>query len=594
MTVSSRSQRHLVPAAPRRRAAALLACAVFASTGSAALAGPDSEPAPTDTVAEADENTTTTSPRTEAPGTDTTSTTTSTSSTTTSSTMPPRSTTTTTVSPSEPSDTTTTSTTTTSTTSTTTTTSIPEVTAAPAPQNITVYPEEIGNILATIRYMESRGQYFIPPNKGNASGAYQFIASTWQNYGGYAHAYLAPPAVQDERAAKDVTMFLEKWNNDVSMIPVLWYYPKAAKNPELMDVVPVPSAGNTLTIREYQQRWLGTFSTISGEPIPTVAGPPTWAQALQVMALAPEPPQRDDGLPSIEFPVLGPARLASPDCQGDEGADDAARQSLADIEAAGLCTDAAPAIVFGVKLQPIRSVVDGVVTAVDDDPESDRPISITITDATGRSYVYSGFNDDNPGTSDGAAPDHLRLSALGKLGQTVWAGQIIGFMGDTDPIPVGVRGEVPTDSSVYLDPDAIAPHIRLSIHEVDGTPVDAFGPVVDSLFRTGCQTGIGRWSIPPQSSTHDAVVIETTDDDDEIDSEWIITSTGQVQASGWAALVSPGTPCNWVPADHYGPGAAGANNVPDHWAAGLDLPTGIWLQLALSGEQSLTTPLLML
>ena len=116
--------------------------------------------------------------------------------------------------------------------------------------------------------MESRGDYTIAPNRGNASGAYQFIESTWNGYGGYSHAYLAPPWVQDERAAADVNRFLAQWKNDVSMIPVMWYYPRAATDPALMDVVPVPSAGNILTIREYQQRWLAVFSSISGKPVP--------------------------------------------------------------------------------------------------------------------------------------------------------------------------------------------------------------------------------------------------------------------------------------------------------------------------------------
>ncbi len=552
----------------RRRIGVAMVLSALAVTSSAALA------APADTPAETADTTTTTVPAgqttttTVAPTKPTTPTTSPASSTTSTTTIPPR--------------------------VTTTTAPLPPTSAAPAPapasQNIRVYPEEIGNILATIRYQESRGQYGIPPNKGNASGAYQFIASTWQNYGGYPHAFLAPPAVQDERAAKDVTRFLDAWNNDVSMIPVLWYYPAAARNPALMDIVPVPSAGNVLTIRQYQQRWLATFSTISGEPIPTAAS--TMLQSLLSLGLAPTPPVRDDDLPSIEFPVLGPATIAAPDCQGDEAGDDpAAEQSIADIEAAGLCTDAAPSIVFGVKLQPVRAAVDGIVTAVDDEPGSGRPISVTITEPNGRSYVYAGFNDDQPGTSDGNAPDHLRLTALAEVGATVWAGQIIGFMGDTDPIPVGVRGEVPTDASVFLDPDAIAPHIRLSIHELDGTPIDAFGPVIDSLFRTGCGNGIGRWSVPPRTTTTDAVTIETTDNDTDIDSEWIITSTGQVQASGWAALISPGEPCDWTPESHYGPGAAGFDDTPSRWADGLGLSTDIWLQLALNGDDSFTSPL---
>ncbi len=80
-----------------------------------------------------------------------------------------------------------------------TSTTTPQITApattlpAAAPQNVQVLPSQIANILATIRYVESRGNYGAPPNKGGASGAYQFIASTWDGYGGYSQAYLAPP-----------------------------------------------------------------------------------------------------------------------------------------------------------------------------------------------------------------------------------------------------------------------------------------------------------------------------------------------------------------------------------------------------------------
>jgi hypothetical protein len=454
-------------------------------------------------------------------------------------------------------------------------------------------------VLATIRYMESRGQYHLPPNKGNASGAYQFIGSTWGNYAGYAHAYLAPPAIQDERAAQDVTMFLDRWNNDVSMIPVLWYYPKAAKNPALMDIVPVPSAGNVLTIREYQQRWLAVFATISGQPIPQGF---TLADAAAQLGIPPSPPLRDDDLPSVAFPVLGPSRLAAPDCDAadvpvtsqptGQSSNGATQASRADIEAAGLCTPQAPSIVFGVKLQPILVAAEGVVTAVHDNAGSGEPITVTITDIDGRSYIYSGFNDDNQGTTDGAAPDYLRLTALAKVGQTVWAGQIIGFMGDTDPLPVGVRADVPTDATVVIDPEAVAPHIRLTIVDLDGTPVDAFGPVVDALFSTSCRAGIGPWSVPARSNSSQPIVIETTDDNDEIDSEWVITSTGQVTAAGWAAMINPSEFCTWTPDTAFGPGASGSNDVPGRWWFGRDLPTNIWLGLALNTDTLTAPPLI--
>ncbi len=471
-------------------------------------------------------------------------------------------------------------------------TTVAPTTVAPAQQNISIYSDEIGNVMATIRYMESRGQYGLPPNRGNASGAYQFIGSTWANYGGYAHAYLAPPNIQDERAALDIVRFLEQWNNDVSMIPVMWYYPRASREPALMDVVPVPSAGNVLTIREYQTRWLAVFATIAGQPVPQSL---SFGEAVGRLGAPPLLGQSNNGIPQVAYPVLGPSRLAAADCNAltsDAEAQTDTSISRADVEAAGLCTLQAPAIIFGVKLQPIRAAAQGVVTAIDDQPNSDRPITVTITDIDGVSYIYAGFNDDNQGTADGNAPDHLRLTALAEVGRTVRAGQIIGFMGDTDPLPMGIREDVPTDSTVVIDPNAVAPHLRLSIIDVDGNPVDAFGPVVDALFSTTCQAGIGQWSVPAQTTSAPAVTVETTDNNIEVDSEWVITATGQVQANGWGALINPNEQCTWVPAEPYGPGAGGSNQTPPSWSSDVDLAAQVWVNLALAGDEATPTNLL--
>lgn len=449
---------------------------------------------------------------------------------------------------------------------------------APAPAGVR-HSGPLSDVLAALRYIESRGRYHIPPNRGNASGAYQFIATTWQNYGGYAHAYLAPPHLQDERAALDVQHFLDQWHGDVSMVAVMWYYPKAAKDPSLMDVVPLPSAGNVLTVREYQRRFLSVLSTISGDPVARHA---SHGDSTAHRGLPPTPIARDDDLPSVTYPVLGPSRPAIADC--DEAAlADGTELSRDDLDATGLCAEHPPSIVFGVKLQPIAAVADGVVTAVRDEPGA--PISVTITDLDGRSYVYSGFNDDSPGTNDGAAPDHLRLTALAAVGRTVYAGQIIGFMGDTDPLPPGVRAKVPTDASVVIDPDATAPHLRLSIVDIDGSPVEAFGPVLDALWTSTCRIAIGPWSVPPRDDRVEPVTVETTDDDRRVDSDWQITERGQVLATGWAAMINPSESCGWTPSIPFGPGGAGSDSVPAHWAVPLELPTGLWLELALASER---------
>src|SRR5690606_34250343 len=93
---------------------------------------------------------------------------------------------------------------------------------APAPLGVPI-PRQLSDILVTIRLVESGNNYSITKNRGGASGAYQYIDSTWNNYGGFPSAYLAPPFVQDERALADVQSILRTWNNDVSMVPVIWY-----------------------------------------------------------------------------------------------------------------------------------------------------------------------------------------------------------------------------------------------------------------------------------------------------------------------------------------------------------------------------------
>jgi hypothetical protein len=488
--------------------------------------------------------------------------------------------------------------------------------AAPAARNIVVYPDQIEYILATIRYLESRGNYTAPPNKGGASGAYQFVRSTWNNYAGYEHAYLAPPAIQDERAANDVMAFLARFDNDVSMIPVMWYYPIAATQPEWMDRVPAPQFGNVLTIREYQTRWLGVFERISGTTIIPRSLGAAEADVNVLPGAPPAPTETADGGRALSFPVLGGSEIALPACDEAPADESSAAESpttdgssgpagdrpwipvasLADAEETGLCTARAPAVILGLQLQPVLAVADGVVTSVRDDPAAGTPITVTITDPDGTSYVYSGFNDDNPGTDDGAAPDHLRLSGLARVGNTVRAGQIIGFMGNSDDLPTemdstslpetvenpsaAVADSVPEESVATPEVEAPAPpHIRITTVDIDGEPVDTYGPIVDAMFRQTCRVLIGPWSMPPNGSDLEPVVVESPDDRDDIDSQWEITSTGQVIATGWAALVNAHDACTDAPAQPFGPDHAGATNGLLHWLEPIVLPSTTWVNV---------------
>ena len=201
-------------------------------------------------------------------------------------------------------------------------------------------------------------------------------------------------------------MFLAQWNNDVSMIPVHVVLPDR-RPPARVDglVSRSPSTATVLTIREYQTRWLGVFASISGQPIRTAT--PAWRSTCRRSpARPPNSRRRTRASHHSSFPVLGPSRIAVPDCDDAtevEVADGAGGQaatdgpSRADIEAAGLCTEQAPGIVFGVKLQPVLAVADGVVTDVRDEPGSGEPITVTVTDADGTQLHLRRLQRRQPG-----------------------------------------------------------------------------------------------------------------------------------------------------------------------------------------------------
>lgn len=55
-------------------------------------------------------------------------------------------------------------------------------------------------ILEKVKFCESRGDYRAQNRYSSASGAYQVVSGTWNNYAGYANAKDAPPNVQDRFA----------------------------------------------------------------------------------------------------------------------------------------------------------------------------------------------------------------------------------------------------------------------------------------------------------------------------------------------------------------------------------------------------------
>ena len=146
--------------------------------------------------------------------------------------------------------------------------SIPLVFANGGPATTPYACGRLGVILATIRTLESGGDYTARARGASAAGAYQYITSTWRHWAVeadvstelYPTADTAPPHIQDRVAGVNVTAILALHDNTVDVVPILWYYPAAFGDADLMDRVPRPDAGNRLTVREYQTRWLRTYN----------------------------------------------------------------------------------------------------------------------------------------------------------------------------------------------------------------------------------------------------------------------------------------------------------------------------------------------
>ena len=119
-------------------------------------------------------------------------------------------------------------------------------------------------MLVTIRTIESAGDYTAQAAGSSASGAYQFIDATWAGYGGYRRAADAPVELQDQKAADMVRTILTAHDNSVAAVPVVWYLGRLpAENSPEWDAIPAPEAGNRLTPREYQARWITQYDTES-------------------------------------------------------------------------------------------------------------------------------------------------------------------------------------------------------------------------------------------------------------------------------------------------------------------------------------------
>jgi hypothetical protein len=221
------------------------------------------------------------------------------------------------------------------------------------------------------------------------------------------------------------------------------------------------------------------------------------------------------------------------------------------------------------------------VTAVEDGDPLAGSVSVTINDGAGRTYVYSGFNDDTPGTNDGAGARPHRLSVLARVGTQVRAGQVLGFMGDTDPMPSNEHFGVGADEPVW-------PHLRLTIYGPDGTKLNADALVAVAQRRQACHVGLGPWSIPPDPSLDD-LDLDNVVTEPILSGNWTIHPNGTLTATGKSAQIIPPEGCTWSPTETFGFGAKGGN--PElKWGVPIEVPARYWVTTAASQLEATPRP----
>jgi Peptidase family M23/Transglycosylase-like domain len=237
-------------------------------------------------------------------------------------------------------------------------------------------------VLATIRELESSGNYQAQSAGSTASGAYQFLDSTWAGFGGYPRAVAAPASVQDARATQDVNNILAAHNGDVAAIPPVWYvgvvYPVGDPR---WDQIPWPSAGNTITPRQYQTRWLNIYQRLlNTTPGATTATPTT---SGGTPATAPVPVTSGCAPTSVDGYALPVERSNIAQYPGDLSLPHHNYPALDWPTAAGT---------------PVYAVATGIATRVTNEPRNCYPdasscndicgLGINITDSRGMNWVY--------------------------------------------------------------------------------------------------------------------------------------------------------------------------------------------------------------
>lgn len=152
---------------------------------------------------------------------------------------------------------------------------------------------ELERFLAALRKHESDNRN--RPNQGghsSASGYYQYVNSTWANYGGYRRAMDAPFEVQHQRAREDAIRAWRKHGGDWEKVAAEHFYPGLAGDKSQWHLIPGQERGKAFPGNPTMRRYVSSvMSSMGGVPTtpPTDGGGVSIDAAVTLEDPAPDP-----------------------------------------------------------------------------------------------------------------------------------------------------------------------------------------------------------------------------------------------------------------------------------------------------------------